>query len=109
MRSIDKLRKQMLPAPNCCIKLQVKGDLALYWSVRGEISVGSDLLLYGTLIIISKGLQAEMMHKIHQGFQGILKCRQWVATAVWWPGVHGRWKQSGRSGHAKLDHFLLNF
>ena len=99
----------MLPAPSRCIKLQVKGDLALYWRVRGEISVGSDLLLYGTHIIISKGLQAETMHKIHQGLQGILKCWQRVATAVWWQGVHGRWKQSGQSGHAKPDHFLLNF
>lgn len=68
-------------------KHQVKGDLALYWKVREKISVGSDLLLYGTRIIVPKSLQAETMHKIHQGHQGILKCRQRVSASVWWPGV----------------------
>ena len=49
--------------------------------------MGSDLLMYGTRIIVPKSLQAETLHKIHQGHQGILKCRQRVLNAVWWPGV----------------------
>lgn len=65
-------------------KHQVKGDLTLCWKVREKISVGSDLLLYGTRIIVPKSLQAETMHKIHQGHQGILKCRQRVSASVWW-------------------------
>ena len=27
------------------------------------------------------------MHKLHEGHQGIFKCRAWVQASVWWPGI----------------------
>ena len=66
---------------------QVKGHVAPYWRVRGELSVCDDLLLFGTRIVVPKSKRAETLRKIHQGHQGIQKCRQRVSTAVWWPGV----------------------
>ena len=68
-------------------KHQVSGDVTLYWSIGGELSVCDDLLLRGTRIVVPPSLQKETLLKIHQGHQGIQKCRQRVAEAVWWPGI----------------------
>ena len=68
-------------------KHQVKDELACYWKVRGELTVWDDLLLYGTRIVVPQSQRAETLRKIHQGHQGIQKCRQRMSTAVWWPGV----------------------
>ena len=65
----------------------VKGDLAEFWKVRGELTICDDLLLRGTCIVVPKSQRAETLQKVHQGHQGIQKCRQRVSAAVWWPGV----------------------
>lgn len=64
-------------------KHEVKGEIARYWTVRGQITIGSDLLLYDSRIIIPKCLQTLTLQKIHHGHQGIQKCRQRISTAVW--------------------------
>ena len=67
-------------------KHKMKGDLARYWEARGQLTICDDLLL-GTRIVIPENQQAETHQKVHQGHQGIQKCRQRVSAAVWWPGV----------------------
>ncbi len=44
-------------------KHQVKGDLAKYWKVRGQLSVCDNLLLYGMRIVVPKSKQAETLQK----------------------------------------------
>ena len=46
-----------------------------------------NLLLYGTRIVVSEKMKLEILQKIHQGHQGIQRCRLRVNTSVWWPGV----------------------
>ena len=65
----------------------VKGDLLRYWDARSELTSCDGLLLYGSRIVVPKSLQQETLSKIHQGHQGIEKCRLRVSTSVWWPGV----------------------
>jgi len=60
---------------------------------RGQFSMCNDLLLYGSRIVIPRDLQEETLQKIHQGHQGIQKCRQRVLASVWWPGVTRRMEQ----------------
>lgn len=78
---------------------QIKDDLALYWKVKGEISVCNDVLLYGTRIVVPKSLQTETLQKIHQGHQGIHKCHQQVSSSVWWPDVTKDIKDLVKSCH----------
>ena len=66
---------------------QIKSDLLQYWDTRSELTICDSLLLYGSRIVVPKSLQRETLSKIHQGHQGIEKCRLRVSTSVWWPGV----------------------
>ena len=58
-----------------------------YWEVRGELMLCNDLLLYNTCIVVSTSMQLEMLSKLHQGHQGIERCRQRAQISVWWPGI----------------------
>ena len=64
-----------------------KGVLSKYWQFRGELSLCDNLLLYGTRIVVPDKMKHETLQKIHQGHQGIQRCRLRVNTSVWWPGV----------------------
>jgi len=66
---------------------QIRGELLHYWSIRSELTICDGLLLYGSRIVVPKSLQHETLSKIHQGHQGIEKCRLRISTSVWWPGV----------------------
>ena len=45
------------------------------------------LLLYNNRIIIPTSLQKEVMKRIHEGHQGIERCRMRVRSSVWWPNI----------------------
>ena len=62
-------------------------ELKPYWTVRGNLTLHNELLLYGKRIVVPKQLQAETLQKIHTGHQGIVRCRLRAATSVWWPGI----------------------
>ena len=47
-------------------------ELKLYWTVRGNLTLHNELLLYGKRIVVPKQLQAETLQKIHTGHQGIV-------------------------------------
>lgn len=61
-----------------------------YWEVRGELTIGDNLLLRGSRIVIPESLQAETLRKLHQGHQGIQRCRLRAQNSVWWPGLSWR-------------------
>ena len=52
-----------------------------YWQARHDLTIGERLLLYQSRIVVP-----ETLCKIHQGHQGIQRCRLQV-TSEWWPGV----------------------
>ena len=58
-----------------------------YWEAQGELTIGEDLLLYGGRIVVPEALQAETLQKLHQGHQGIQRCRLQAQSSVWWPGI----------------------
>ena len=41
----------------------------------------------GCRLVIPSSLQKELLQRIHEGHQGIVKCRERVKTSIWWPGV----------------------
>ncbi|XP_028418586.1 uncharacterized protein K02A2.6-like [Dendronephthya gigantea] len=63
-----------------------------YWSVQGELTIVDGLLLKGTRLVIPSNLQRQTLAQIHQGHQGINKCRERAKISVWWPGLSAQIK-----------------
>ena len=66
-----------------------------YWEARHKISVEGklDLLLYGSRIIVPHTMQTSTLDKLHQGHQGIQRCRLRAQQSVWWPGISSQIKE----------------
>jgi transposase InsO family protein len=60
-------------------------DLTPFWEVRGKLSVGKELLLFGSRIVVPQSLRERTLEKIHEGHQGITRCRLRAQLSVWWP------------------------
>ena len=95
---LDEYRRQQ-DADATCSKLkafctrgwpkrnEVIGTLSKFWRARGELTVTDGLLLYGTRIVVPESLRKQTLTKVHQGHQGINRCRSRILSSVWWPGV----------------------
>lgn len=56
-----------------------------FYAFRSDLSVVEGLLTYGDRIVIPHSLRKKVLDIIHQGHQGITKCRERARTTVWWP------------------------
>jgi hypothetical protein len=63
------------------------------------LTLQNDLLLHGNRIVVPASLQKETLQKIHQGHQGIQRCRQRANTSVWWPGLSDQIKDLVQQCH----------
>ena len=63
------------------------GTLQQYWPYRSDLTIQHGLLMYSTRIVIPSVLRLEMLDRIHDGHQGIVKCRRRAKDSIWWPGL----------------------
>ena len=54
---------------------------------RNKLSLHDDLLPSGSRIVVPSDLKQEILHKLHEGHQSIVKCCLHVIESVWWPGI----------------------
>ena len=66
-----------------------KKDVSMrqYWFVRQDLTVQQGLLLFQSRLVIPAELQEEILQRLHQGHQGMVKCRALARSCVWWPGL----------------------
>ena len=67
-------------------KHRIPSSTKPYWSERGEITINQRVILKSMRILKPSAMRLEVLDKIHQGHQGITKCRERAKHAVWWPG-----------------------
>lgn len=59
-----------------------------YWQIREEITLCQGLLMRGNRLIIPTYLRAEILQRIHEGHQGIVKYCERARNSVWWPRIN---------------------
>ena len=64
-----------------------KKDFPQYFLERHSFSIQGGLLLMGNRLVIPQVLRKEMLERVHQGHQGIVKCRALARSCIWWPGL----------------------
>lgn len=62
-------------------------NLDSYKLLRSELSVAIGILLRGPRIVVPKALQRKVVNISHEGHQGIVKTKQLLRSAVWFPGM----------------------
>ena len=96
---------------NCCKKgwpekKNLENQLIPYWKARGNITADKNgLLLYGCRIIVPTSLRGETLHKIHNGHQGIQRCRLCADVSVWWPGISNEIENMVKQCHTCAQQF----
>ena len=68
-------------------RTRVPDALKPYWQTKDELSIVHGLLLKGERIVIPTSIRLEMLDRIHEGHQGVTKCRERAKRALWWPSL----------------------
>ena len=65
----------------------VPSDLLPYFPFCAQLSVANDLIYCGNRIFVPESCRCEVLSTLHEGHQGITKCRTRACDTVWWPSV----------------------
>ena len=66
--------------------LSLPGTLK-YWQVQNELTVPQGHLLKAVRLVIPSSMRMEMLDKLHEGSQGVVKCRVRAKSSLWWSGL----------------------
>ena len=68
-------------------KFHLHDAIKPYWAVRGELSVVHGVLLKGPRIVLLPTMRLQVLDKVHEGNQDIVRSQEDAKTLVWWPGL----------------------
>ena len=68
-------------------KHTLKDSIKPFWSARGKLTVIQEVLLNSSRIMIPSALRLDILDKVHEGHQGISKCRERAKISIWWQGL----------------------
>ena len=68
-------------------KAKLASEEKLYLQVAADLTIQNGLLLKGSRLVIPVAMQKTILGKIHEGHQGITKCRERAKQSVWWPSL----------------------
>ncbi|CAC5397532.1 unnamed protein product [Mytilus coruscus] len=68
-------------------KSSLSDSLKPYWSLQGEFTIVGNNLLKADRLVIPRTLQDEILERLDDGHQGIVKCRERAKSSVWWLGM----------------------
>ena len=67
---------------------RIEQDIKPHFPIRDGLSFTNGILLKGSRIVVPKSVRQEMKNLIHQGHQGIEKCRKRARKTLYWPRMN---------------------
>lgn len=82
-----------------------------YASRKTEITIEDDPLLWGSLVIVPKCLQANIFKELHKEHPGISKMKALARVHVWWPHLDAKIEEIAKNCQScqARDHQLLHY
>ena len=68
-------------------RYQLNDAIKLYWTEMEKLTIVQGILMKFNHIVVPSSLKLEILDRIHEGHQGIVKCRARARESVWWPGI----------------------
>lgn len=68
---------------------KVPATIRHFYQLRGELSELDGLAVRGSRIVIPTAMRELILERIHDGHQGLAKCRDRANQSVWWPKMSG--------------------
>jgi hypothetical protein len=68
-------------------RLQCPKECLEFWNIRDELSCVEGVIFKGIKILVPKVLRKEMLCKLHESHQGVVKCKSRAQEAIFWPGM----------------------
>lgn len=68
-------------------KMTEGSPLRGYYAARSHLSESDSLVLYHDRIVVPAVLRAGVLDQLHEGHQGLTKCRERAKLTVWWPNI----------------------
>lgn len=78
----------------------VPPNIRAYVKMKNKLSEANGLLIRGSRIVFPQALRFDILKKIHDGHQGLTKCRERAKSSVWWLGLSAELKSLVMSCHA---------
>ncbi len=84
---------QIQAVMKCCLQgwpadyRKVADETQDFFQARTELSVYKGMLLHGNRIVVPAALRQTILDKIHDGHQGVQKCKERAKMTVWWPRI----------------------
>ncbi|CAC5389777.1 unnamed protein product [Mytilus coruscus] len=68
-------------------KSEINDKIKPYWDYREEIHEAQGLVFKGEKIVVPFALRKEMLQRIHEGHQGIERCKNRARDVLFWPAM----------------------
>ena len=68
-------------------KAQLSEKLRPFWSVRHNLSIEDDFILYGCRLYIPTTQRPDILRRLHDSHQGLVRTKERARLIVYWPGL----------------------
>ena len=85
-------------------KNNVPNEIRQYFQYNEELSIIDDLIFKADRLVIPKSMQSEMLERIHEGHQGIEKCKNRAREHMFWPSMNQHIENMVQSCHTCIKH-----
>lgn len=92
--AFHKLKAALATAPVLVFYDVTRPTVVVVYQVRGELSELEGLVTRGYRIVIPTIMREIILEKIHDGHQGLVKCRERASQSVWWPKMSDHYKSA---------------